>query len=90
MRQATGTITNADPLQKDWLARFGRTVAADAIAAVTARLQTPRDAGAHFTLGGQRLPFGDAGAGPGTASGTGLPSIPAGGPGGASWLSWSR
>ena len=38
---------------------------------------------------GQRLLFGDAGAGPGTASGTGLPSIPADGPDGPSWPSWS-
>ena len=64
-KTATGTITNSDPLQKDWLARFGRAAAADAVAAVTARLETPRDAGSHFTLGGHRLPLdgsGNAGA----------------------------
>ena len=83
--EATGTITNADPLQRDWLARFGRTAAADAIAAVTARLETPRDAGAHFTLGGQRLILDGAG-NPGAAPG--LP-VPAGGSGGGSWPSWS-
>ena len=82
---ATGTITNDGPMPKAWLARFGRTVAADAIAAVTARLQTPRGAGSHLTVGGVRLPFGDAGSGnAGTAPG--LP--PAGGPGRASWPSW--
>ena len=58
--EATGTIANADPLQKMWLSRFGRTVASDAVAAVTARLQTPRDAGSHLTLAGQRLDLSQA------------------------------
>ena len=53
--EAVGTIENADPLQQDWLARFGRAAAADAVAAVTARLETPRDAGSHLTLAGQRV-----------------------------------
>ena len=81
---ATGSITNADPLQRDWLARFGRAAASDAIAAVTARLQTPRGAGSHLTLGGHHLSFDDSGAGPG------LPPTPPRGPGGAGWLSWSQ
>ena len=58
--EATGTIANADLLQKMWLSRFGRTVASDAVAAVTARLRTPRDAGAHLTLAGQRLDLSQA------------------------------
>ena len=53
--EAVGTIENADPLQQDWLARFGRAAASDAVAAVTARLETPRDAGSHLTLAGQRV-----------------------------------
>ncbi len=57
-REAKGTIRNEDPLQRDWLARFGRTAAADAVAAVTARLETPRSAGSHLTVGGQRLSLG--------------------------------
>ena len=61
--EATGTITNDDPLQQMWLSRFGRTVASDAVATVTARLQTPRDAGSHLTLAGQRLPLDGAGDG---------------------------
>ena len=81
--EATGTITNADPLQRDWLARFGRAAAADAVAAVTARLETPRDAGSHVTLGGHRLALGGSG---GKSS---RPPEPAGRPGGAPWLSWS-
>ena len=80
---ATGTISNADPLQKDWLARFGRAAAADAVAAVTARLDTPRDAGSHLTVGGHRLSFDGSGAEPA------LPPAWAGGPAGASWPSWS-
>ncbi len=80
---ATGTISNADPLQKDWLARFGRAVASDAIAAVTVRLEVPRDAGSHFTLGGHRMALDGSGGEPG------LPPAPAFGPGTASWLTWS-
>ena len=57
--EAVGTIENSDPLQKDWLARFGRAAAADAVAAVTARLETPRDAGSHLTLAGQRVDLSD-------------------------------
>ena len=53
--KASGQIRNEDPLQQDWLARFGRAAASDAIAAVTGRLETPRDAGSHVTLAGQRL-----------------------------------
>ena len=79
--EAVGTITNADPLQKDWLARFGRAAASDAVAAVTVRLETPRGAGSHFTLGGHRLSL--------DGSGGDLPPASAGGPGGADWLSWS-
>ena len=55
--EAVGTIENSDPLQQDWLARFGRAAASDAVAAVTARLETPRDAGSHLTLAGQRVDF---------------------------------
>ena len=51
-RQAKGVIRNSDPLQAMWLARFGRMVASDAVASVTARLETPRDAGSHLTVAG--------------------------------------
>ena len=57
--EAVGTIENSDPLQKDWLARFGRAAAADAVAAVTSRLETPREAGSHLTLAGQRVDLSD-------------------------------
>ena len=50
--EATGTITNSDPIQKMWLARFGRTVGSQVVDAVAERLGTPL-AGAQVTLGGQ-------------------------------------
>ena len=52
--EATGTIANADPLQKMWLSRFGRTVASHVTDAVSDRLSTPL-AGAQVTVGGQRV-----------------------------------
>ena len=58
--KAKGVIRNDDMLQQAWLARFGRMVASDAVASVTARLETPRDAGSHVTLAGQRVNFGEA------------------------------
>ena len=60
-RETQGLIRNSDPLQAMWLARFGRMVASDAVASVTARLETPRDAGSHVTVAGQRMNFGEAG-----------------------------
>ena len=54
-RERQGVIRNSDPLQAMWLARFGRMVASDAVGAVTARLETPRNAGSHLTVAGQRL-----------------------------------
>ncbi len=72
-RQAKGVIRNDDLLQQAWLARFGRMVASDAVGAVTARLETPRDAGSHVTFAGQRVNFGEAehAEGPGSGSGAG-------------------
>ena len=35
---AIGTITNSDPLQKAWIARFGRTVASEVVEGITDRL----------------------------------------------------
>ena len=84
--KAKGVIRNEDPLQAMWLARFGRMVASDAVASVTARLETPRDAGSHVTFAGQRMNFGEAEGGGGAALATvltglaqtfGAPSAPA-------------
>ena len=58
--EATGTITNADPLQKMWLSRFGRTVASHVTDAVSDRLANPLT-GAQVTVGGQRIDFARTG-----------------------------
>ena len=85
-RETQGLIRNTDPLQAMWLARFGRMVASDAVASVTARLETPRDAGSHVTFAGQRMNFGEDEGGGGAALATvltglaqtfGAPSAPA-------------
>ena len=52
--EATGTITNSDPLQKMWLSRFGRTVAGHVTDAVSDRLSGPLT-GAQVTVGGQTV-----------------------------------
>ena len=75
-REVQGLIRNSDPLQAMWLARFGRMVASDAVASVTARLETPRAAGSHVTVAGQRVNLGQTGDGaesgsPGSGSGAG-------------------
>ena len=51
--EATGTIENDDPMPAAWLARFGRTVAGQAVDSVTGRLEG--GGSSHVTLGGQRL-----------------------------------
>ena len=52
--EATGTVSNSDPLQKMWLSRFGRTVAEHVADAVAGRLSAPV-AGGQITLGGQSI-----------------------------------
>ena len=52
--EATGTIENSDPLQKMWLARFGRTVAGQVVDAVAGRLSGP-PGDSRMTLGGQSI-----------------------------------
>ena len=52
-REATGTITNDDPMPRAWLARFGRTVAGQALDAIGVRMEG--GGGAHVTVGGQAL-----------------------------------
>ncbi|MYE83281.1 MAG: hypothetical protein F4X36_15880, partial [Gammaproteobacteria bacterium] len=67
-RETQGLIRNSDPLQAMWLARFGRTVASDAVAALTARFETPRDAGSHLTMLGQRVNLSPDGSGDGAGA----------------------
>ena len=55
---ATGTITNSDPLPAAYLARFGRTVAEQALEGIAGRMAAPRTPGTQGTLAGQALAFG--------------------------------
>ena len=53
---ATGTIANDDLMPGAWTARFGRTVAEQAVAAVEARLAAPRRAGLSGNVAGREVP----------------------------------
>ena len=53
--EATGTIENDDAMPQAWLARFGRTVAEQAIEAVERRFSASRTAGAEVTFAGERI-----------------------------------
>ena len=66
---AAGTIVNTDPMPNAWIARFGRTVAEQAIDAVEERLSAPREAGPSGTLAGQPL-HGQAQTAPGDVHAT--------------------
>ena len=50
---AVGTIVNNDPMPAAWLARFGRTVAQQALDGIAGRLAAPRTPGTQGTLAGQ-------------------------------------
>ena len=50
---ATGTITNSDPMPREWLARFGRTVAFQISDEIKRRWA--RSGSSHVTLGGHKL-----------------------------------
>ena len=52
---ATGTIENSDPLQRAWLARFGRTAAQRMLDGVQARLRAPHEVGIKATVAGRDL-----------------------------------
>ena len=72
-----GTITNDDPMPAAWLARFGRTVAEQALDGIAGRLAAPRAPGMAGTLAGLTLGAGapsgdDAGAWSGAGPGSGL------------------
>ena len=60
--QATGTIENSDPLQRAWLARFGRTAATHVTDAIGERLRATPGQASHLTVGGYRLPWGQTAA----------------------------
>ena len=50
--EATGTITNSDPIPQAWLARFGRTAAEHVLDGVQARLSSPRNPGMQANVAG--------------------------------------
>ena len=50
---ATGTITNDDPMPREWLSRFGRTVASQVVDAIGSRLDG--GSGTHLRIGGMEL-----------------------------------
>ena len=69
---ATGPISNTGAIPKAWIARFGRTVAEQAIEAVEARFEAPRVPGLSGTIGGQSISgFAD----PGTDARQGLEAL---------------
>ena len=53
--EGTGTIENSDPLPAAWLARFGRTVAEQALDGVAGRIGVARTPGLSGTLAGASL-----------------------------------
>ena len=61
---AVGTIENTGPMQRAWLARFGRTVASQVIDAVEGRFSAFRRPGVEVSLAGQAI---------GSGSGAGAP-----------------
>ena len=67
---AVGTITNDDPMPAAFLARFGRTVAEQALDGIAGRMAAPRTAGMQGAIAGQAVNFGTADS-PGSGSGAG-------------------
>ncbi len=58
---AVGTIVNDDPMPAAYLARFGRTVAEQALDAVAGRMAAPRTPGMEGSVAGHALSFGASG-----------------------------
>ena len=58
--QATGTITNDDPMPQAWISRFGRTVADQVLDAVASRLRSTPTPGLAMTLAGQPVDWPDS------------------------------
>ena len=56
---AMGTIENADPLPRGWLARFGRTSATQVVGLLTARFDEAAAPAAQLTLGGRSWRLSD-------------------------------
>ena len=57
---AVGTIVNDDPMPAAWLARFGRTVAEQALDGIAGRMSADRTPGMQGSIAGQALSFDPA------------------------------
>ena len=69
---AVGTITNDDPMPAAWLARFGRTVAEQALDGIAGRMTADRTPSMQGSIAGQALSFDPAANdNPGSRSGAG-------------------
>ena len=64
-----GTIVNSDPMPAAWLARFGRTVAEQALDGIAGRIAAPRAAGVQGAIAGQALSFNPGSGSPGSQTG---------------------
>ncbi len=73
---AVGTIVNSDPMPAAWLARFGRTVAEQALDGIAGRMAAPRTPGAQGVVAGQAISYdpGRSGNGSGGSGGLGGPA----------------
>ena len=67
---AVGTIVNDDPLPAAYLARFGRTVAEQALDGIAGRMSASRTPGMQGTVAGQSLSFDPAASGQPAADAT--------------------
>ena len=67
---AVGTIVNDDPMPAAWLARFGRTVAEQALDGIAGRMSAPRTAGMQGAVAGQAVNFGPTADGVPAAAGS--------------------
>ena len=56
--EAVGTIRNNGPIPRAWIARFGRTVAEQAIEAVEGRMRAAPAPGVEIALAGERIGLG--------------------------------
>ncbi len=69
---AVGTIMNDDPMPAAWLARFGRTVAEQALDGIAGRMAADRTPGMQGAIAGQALSF-DPAANDNTPDGAAVP-----------------
>ena len=84
--EATGVIEDEARMASEWLARLGRLVGQDVMAAVEERITAPRAAGSELTVAGLRLAGGET---PFGRDGTQLEPSGQAGPGSAPPAAWT-